>query len=134
MIARSILTFALSAFFATAAAAQEDVVSCQPDQLDSTTGAFPCGFNVAMSETTSNTIVQANFELPALGTYYEISMDFYRNGAKVFDMSTYAVTWLREGDHVRLKISTWDRKNRRGKFDHRVEGILMLKPDPNPIQ
>lgn len=75
-------------------------------------------------------MVQANFTLPGLGEYRDINMDFYRNGERVFDMSTYGVTFVREGDHVRLKVSTWDRKNKHGKFDHRVVGKLYLQPDP----
>lgn len=129
MRARFILSVFMCGFLSTSASAQEESVVCHADQVDGQTGAFPCDFVVPMAEATSNEVIQANFTLPALGTYYETEMSFYRNGARVYDVSTYAVTWAREGDHVRLKISSIDKKNRHGKFDHHVEGKLWLKPD-----
>ena len=122
---------AIMALASVGASAQTDVATCDPGTIDSN-GNFACDFNMPMVEATTPLIVHANFTLPGLGEYRDINMDFYRNGEKIFDMSTYGVTFVREGDHVRLKISTWDRKNRNGKFSHRVAGKLYLQPDPAP--
>jgi len=84
---------------------------------------------MAMTEATTDVIVVSNYFLPGVGEFREITMDFYRDGEHTFDMDTYNVTFVRYSDKVQLKISTRDKKNKRGKFDHRVVGKLYLLPD-----
>ncbi len=131
MALKLLATTTFLAFAAPAAFAQSDSATCDPGTINEN-GHFTCDFDMAMEEATSPTVVQANFTLPGAGEYRDTNLSFYRNGERVLDMSTYSITFVREGDHVRLKISTIDRKNKRGKFSHRVTGTLYLQPDPAP--
>lgn len=106
-----------------------DEIRCEPLNIDPRRD-FPCHFDVAMTRNASTRVWVANFPLPGHGNFSELRYDLFRDTFKVFDMSTYGVTLVRESKGVRLKVNAWDKQDESGEFDHRIKGVLLLKPDP----
>lgn len=122
-------SLAFLAFAATAASAQTDTALCDPTIIN-INGHLVCNFDMALVEASAPEVLQSNFTLNGLGEYRDINMGFLRDGKRVFDISTFGVTFVREGDHVRLKISVRDQRNKKpGQHDDRVIGQLFLQSD-----
>jgi len=131
VLIRILAASALAVFTSTYAAAEElTEVTCDP-HIDSN-GDFRCQFDIAMNMDKNTHVWVANFTLPGEGAFSALVYDLFRGKEKVFDMSTYGVTFVREpaAKRVRLKVDVWDKRDWDGKLEHRIKGKLLLRPDP----
>jgi len=87
-------------------------------------------FNQPMSPASGEkSIVIADFTLTAKGSYRSITVNFTKDGANVFNLSTYAVNFEPQGDKVHLKITTYDKTVESvTKHKYSVAGTLELAP------
>lgn len=93
-------------------------------------GYIVCSFDQPMFMGADIHVLYANFELPGLGRYADVNLDYFRNGKKVFDVAVYAVKFLPDSsaDHVRLSFTVRDMKRNVTKHKYRIAGKLYLQP------
>lgn len=120
---------AAAAVTITAAPPPPDVAKCA-DDLDSA-GRIVCDFNQPATTGPDPKVVQSSFLLPATGRFTDLNIDYFRNGVKVFDIATYGVKYVPEGEaRVRVVISIRDAKRKTKNYQYRIAGKLYVLPEP----
>jgi hypothetical protein len=72
-------------------------------------------------------VVIADLGFEGTGDYAQITLDFRRNGERLFNLSTYAVNFSKESGKLLVKITTYDKNVRDvSKFKYTVTGTLFV--------
>ncbi|WP_140977806.1 hypothetical protein [Bradyrhizobium guangdongense] len=72
-------------------------------------------------------VVIADLTFEGTGEYAQITLDFRRNGERVFNLSTYAVNYSKDNGKLLVKITTYDKSVKDvSKFKYTVTGTLAV--------